>query len=89
MGPTKPERLLSALRDADPRVETVFLNGGCYGLHIALRTIWPQAVAVTDGSPHVWSEIDGQVLDIRGVARGEFERLDVRRMQPRRWSMMP
>lgn len=45
----------------------MFLHGGCYHLHVILKTLWPQAeLWYVDKPGHVWTRIDGHFYDIRG-----------------------
>ncbi len=61
------ERFLELLRDTHPSFRTIYTQGGCYHLHLILRSIWPQAELWYAHCPgHVWTRIDGVFFDING-----------------------
>lgn len=64
---TQVDRFLEALRETHPDFAFMFMHGGCYQLHVILRTVWPQGELWYQSNPgHVWTRIDGVFYDIRG-----------------------
>lgn len=59
-------RFLSAIR---PTYEH-WGDGRCFRLHVILRAIWPDAKAMYEPiEGHVYTEIDGTLVDISGTHR--------------------
>lgn len=68
-----PEDLIEALRETDPYIETIFMEGGCYRFHLMLKRFWPYArPVITFDEGHVGTMIDGKVYDITGISVEPF-----------------
>jgi hypothetical protein len=68
-----PLALIDLLRESDPYIETIYMKGSCYQLHLILKKLWPDALPVTNAEcDHVGSMIDGAVYDIRGLVNWSY-----------------
>ena len=64
----EPEEFIYALRQTDPHIEIIYLNGGCYQFHLLLKAMY-------GGEPyidkfymnHVITKIGDKFYDITGV----------------------
>lgn len=66
-----PLELITALRNTDGYIETIFLKGGCYQLHLFLIVIFPYAVPLINAErDHVISKIGQTCYDITGEVSG-------------------
>lgn len=67
-------KLINSLRSTDPYIEDIFLYGGCYQLHLFLKSVFPSAVPyISIEKDHVVSMIYGQLFDITGIVKdGNF-----------------
>ena len=73
--------LITALRDSDPYIKTIYTEGSCYKFHIFLKQIWPTAVPVfNQTADHVASLIDGLVYDIDGCNNGDYRAMSVKEL---------
>lgn len=62
------ELIISALRNSDRYIESIYLQGGCYQFYIFLKSIFPQATPLINTEKgHVITEIDGYTYDIIGL----------------------
>lgn len=61
-------RLLTAIRYSFHDAPIVYTRGGCYGLHLILKEIYPTAVAFfdDDSKEHILTLIGGRYYDING-----------------------
>jgi hypothetical protein len=72
-----PIVLIDALRESDPYIETIYMKGSCYRLHLMLKKLWPDALPVTNASgDHVGSVIGGVAYDINGVVDWSYRDMD-------------
>lgn len=61
-------KFIEAIRATDRYIETIYTEGGCYQFFLLLKSIWPQAMPVTNrDADHVGALIDGEVYDITGI----------------------
>ena len=62
---------IKALSATDDYITTIFLNGGCYQLHLFLKTIYPECEPrITKDKSHVVTFYKGKYYDIRGEYTG-------------------
>ena len=65
------------LRETDPYIETIYMQGGCYKFHLFLKKYWPRAIPVTNAQrDHVASLIDGAAYDIKGLIDWSYIAMD-------------
>lgn len=57
--------LLSELRNSNPIIQDIFLNGSCCNLYFILKAVYPSAEAYYNHE-HVITKIDGKFYDITG-----------------------
>lgn len=63
------EAIISALRNSDRYIESIYSKGGCYQFYLFLKTIFHQATPLINmKKDHVIIEIDGYHYDIIGLA---------------------
>lgn len=68
--------IIGPLRDSDPYIKTIYTQGSCYKFHLFLKSIFKDAVPVTNNEgDHVASLIDGVAYDILGVIDWEYRQL--------------
>jgi hypothetical protein len=68
---------ITAIRESDPYIETIYTKGSCYQFHLLLRKFWPNAKPVTNQSAdHVGSLIDGEIYDISGIVIWSWRAMD-------------
>lgn len=59
--------LLQAIRHAVPCWEYVFKHGGCYGLYLIIKSVYPEAECWYDQiEGHVYTKVGGEFWDIDG-----------------------
>jgi hypothetical protein len=72
-----PLVLVDAMRESDPYIRTIYTEGGCYRLHLLLKTMWPEARPVINAQrSHVGSLIGGAVYDIDGIVQWSYRGMD-------------
>ena len=72
-----PLKLINALCISDPYIKTIYMEGGCYQLHLMLKKIWPQALPVINTTgDHVGILFDGSAYDINGVVTWGYRGMD-------------
>lgn len=60
--------IIGALRSADPYMEHIFLNGGCWNFHCFLKILYPDAQPyISKQKDHVVSKLFGRLFDITGT----------------------
>ncbi len=76
-GTDSPLPLIDALRESDPYIATIYTQGSCYRLYLALKKLWPDAIPVINATgDHVGSLIGGEVYDINGIADWSYRAMD-------------
>jgi hypothetical protein len=85
-------KFLAALRSTHPDMVKLFTEGRCYSLFEMMRILWPQANPLhSKAEGHVYTEIDGDVYDIRGKhlkLPADIGPLDYRAADaPHRWAL--
>ena len=68
--------LIYSLRDTDPYIETIFMQGGCYKFHLFLKSIFKDAVPLINKSAdHVVTMIGSDLWDINGavIDQGDYQ----------------
>lgn len=71
-------RLIDALRETEPYIETIYTKGGCFRFHLFLKRLWPNALPVKNKDfDHVGTLIDGVCYDINGVADWNYYPMDL------------
>ena len=69
--------LITALRNTDSYIKTIYTEGSCYKFHLFLLEFWPLAMPVINATnDHVGSLIDGKVYDINGIAEWSWRPMD-------------
>ena len=67
------EKFLLNLRNTDKYIEMIYLNGGCYKLHILLKTIYNGCEAfINKNKDHVITKYNGKYYDITGEVSGNL-----------------
>ncbi len=75
-------RIITALRETEPYIETIYTKGGCYRLHLFLKKLYPGAIPVKNSCfDHVGSLIDGKCYDIRGLAEWDWYAMSAEEVQ--------
>lgn len=70
----KPIDFIKSLRESDPYIELIYMNGGCYQFYKVLKTMYPDArPVITVDVDHVATVIDGVIYDITGHAKGLYQ----------------
>lgn len=80
-------RLIIALKNTEPYVETIFTEGGCYRFHLFLKELWPEAIPVKNKDcDHVGSLIGGKCYDINGIVDWSWYAMSVEEIEDaKRW----
>jgi len=65
-------RFIKSLRESDEYIRTIFMQGGCYRLHLILKQFADCEPAINKDRNHVVSLFKGQYFDITGEAEGEY-----------------
>lgn len=68
---------IRCLRETDPYISVIYLNGGCYIFYLLLKSLYPDAQPVMSiDEDHVGALIDGAVYDIQGLAKWNYKCMD-------------
>jgi len=66
------EMIISALRNSDRYIESIYSQGGCYQFYKFLKALCPQGVPLINiKKDHIITEIDGYYYDIIGLVDGD------------------
>ena len=69
----KIDLLITALRETDPAIKSIYMHGGCYKFAVFLQALMPHGVLVINGAgDHVALCIGGHIYDINGEIGGEW-----------------
>lgn len=61
-------RFITAIREAHPDNQKLYMEGQCYNFALIIRTIRPEAVIhYSHLEGHVYTEVNGRLYDIRGA----------------------
>lgn len=65
------EKIIKSLKESDPYIETIFMQGSCYKFHLFLKVLYPECTAfINKDCDHVISELNGRFFDITGKISG-------------------
>lgn len=68
---------IESLKETDPYIVDIFLNGGCYRFHLMLKKLAPKSeLKISKDKKHVVTYFKGKHFDITGVVDGNFEYLN-------------
>lgn len=71
------EGFINALRNTDPYIEKIYLNGGCYQFYKLLKAVYPSAKPyITQDKQHIVTKIGLNFYDITGQVSGRFSPLN-------------
>lgn len=71
-----PKSLITAIRHSFPEATIVYKNGGCYGLYLILKDVYPEADAYYDPiEGHVYTKIGNHFYDISGMVQPPLDKL--------------
>ncbi len=74
---TEPILVINALRETDPYIRTIFMEGSCYRFFLFLKSLFPSAIPVINQNcDHVAALINGNAYDIDGVVEWAFRGMD-------------
>jgi len=64
-----PLDIIRALKETEPFIEMIFMQGGCYKFHEFLRTLYPYdaELYINKDKNHVITRIKGKYYDISGL----------------------
>ena len=69
----KIDLFITALRETDPAIKSIYMHGGCYRFAAFLQALIPHGVLVINGAgDHVALCIGGRIYDINGEIGGEW-----------------
>lgn len=61
-------KVITALRESDIYIKTIYTQGGCYQFYLFLKVLFPNAIPLIDcGEGHIGTLIGGFVYDINGL----------------------
>lgn len=68
---------IDSLRETDPYISAIYLNGGCYQFHLLLKKFAPECESrINQERNHIVTKFKGKFFDINGIAKGGFYPLD-------------
>lgn len=77
MSNINPIDIITRIRESDPYIEMIYLQGGCYKFHEILKGIFLEAEPyINEEKNHVVTKIDGNYYDITGHVKGEYQSLE-------------
>lgn len=69
--------LIKSIRNTDPYMDVIFLNGGCFRFHLMLKKFAPACEPrITKEKNHIVTYFKGKHFDVTGMVEGEFEPLN-------------
>lgn len=84
----RPIEVIDALKDTDPYIETIYMQGGCYRFHLFLSKLFPDATPVkNERFDHIATVIGGECYDINGIVSWRYYPLSVEEItEAEQWS---
>jgi hypothetical protein len=81
-------KMINALRETEPYIETIYTKGGCYKFHLFLKRLWPEALPVKNKDfDHIGTLIDGVCYDIKGIVDWQYYDMTLSEIhQAEKWS---
>lgn len=65
-------QFLNELRQTDNYIETIYLNGACYKLHLLLKKYADCEPLINPEKNHVVTRFKGRLFDITGEVKGKY-----------------
>jgi len=75
-------RIITALRETEPYIETIYTKGGCYKFHLFLKQLWPEALPVKNSDfDHIGTLTNGKCYDINGLVDWHWYAMSVEEIE--------